>query len=174
MKPPPRLKANEALKHIPVIAVTASSFREEETRARQVCEGFVRKPFNRADLIAELQRFLKPAQALEPAPAPASQADTLVAPPAPVPAEALAKRPELLARLREEQTARWPRLCQTMAIGELEEFSARLIAVAEEGGWPDLRSFAFTLRQQAEDFDLDRLPQTLKRFPEICQQLATR
>jgi hypothetical protein len=59
-----------------------------------------------------------------------------------------------------------------MAIGELEEFAARLAAVAEEGGWPELRSFALTLQQQAQDFDLDRLPQTLKRFPEIAQQLA--
>src|SRR3989442_13005967 len=56
------LKANTALKHIPVIAVTASSFREEEARARTVCEGFIRKPFNRAELIAELRRFLKPAR----------------------------------------------------------------------------------------------------------------
>jgi len=167
-----RLKANAALKHIPVIAVTASSFREEEARARKVCEGFVRKPFNRADLIAELQRFLKPARPLEPTPAAANQADTLVAPSAPVSAEALAKRPELLARLREEQSTRWPRLCQTMAIGELEEFAARLVVVAEEGGWPDLRSFAVTLRQQAEDFDLDRLPQTLQRFGEVFQKLT--
>src|SRR6185369_3652570 len=56
-----RLKANAALKEIPVIAVTASSFREEEARARKACDGFIRKPFNRAELIAELKRFLKPA-----------------------------------------------------------------------------------------------------------------
>jgi CheY-like chemotaxis protein len=41
-----RLKANPALRHIPVIAVTASSFREEEARARTVCEGFLRKPLS--------------------------------------------------------------------------------------------------------------------------------
>src|SRR5205085_6823649 len=46
-----RLKANPALKSIPVIAVTASSFREEEARARKACDGFIRKPFNRAELI---------------------------------------------------------------------------------------------------------------------------
>jgi CheY-like chemotaxis protein len=56
-----RLKAHPALKDIPVIAVTASSFREEEARARKICDGFIRKPFNRAELVAELQRFLKPA-----------------------------------------------------------------------------------------------------------------
>ncbi|HSH16378.1 MAG TPA: ATP-binding protein, partial [Verrucomicrobiae bacterium] len=54
-----QLKAKEELKHIPVIAVTASSFREEEARARKTCDGFIRKPFNRAELIAELKRFLK-------------------------------------------------------------------------------------------------------------------
>jgi two-component system cell cycle response regulator DivK len=54
-----RLKANPALKHIPVVAVTASSFREEEARARKICDGFLRKPFNRAELIGELKRFLK-------------------------------------------------------------------------------------------------------------------
>ena len=59
-----------------------------------------------------------------------------------------------------------------MAIGELEEFAASLVAVAEKGAWPDLRTFAVTLRQQAEDFDLDRLPQTLRRFGEVFQKLT--
>jgi signal transduction histidine kinase/ActR/RegA family two-component response regulator len=63
-----RLKANPALKGIAVIAVTASSFREEEARARKACDGFIRKPFNRTELIAELKRFLKPVpqQQIEP------------------------------------------------------------------------------------------------------------
>ena len=103
-----RLKANPALKHIPVIAVTASSFREEEARARKICDGFIRKPFNRAELIAELKRFLKPAAAprsheLEPRsekPPPSAAASALPS------AEALARRPELLAKLREQAAER--------------------------------------------------------------------
>jgi signal transduction histidine kinase/ligand-binding sensor domain-containing protein/DNA-binding response OmpR family regulator len=165
------LKANAALKHIPVIAVTASSFREEEARARTVCEGFIRKPFNRAELIAELRRFLKPARFLEQKPAVA----ILAAQPAaadPVPPETLAKRSELAAKLRTEQTAVWPRLCQTMAIGEIEEFSARLLVIAEDGHWPELGALASAIQQQAQDFDLDRLPLTLQRFGEICQKLT--
>jgi hypothetical protein len=59
-----------------------------------------------------------------------------------------------------------------MAIGEIEEFAARLVAVAEEGRWPELRDFALTLQQQAKDFDLDRLPHTLQRFGEVFQKLA--
>src|SRR5260221_13541407 len=69
-----RLKANPVLKHIPVIAVTASSFREEEAKARKICDGFIRKPFNRAELIAELRRFLKPAGLRPPQPMPSAPA----------------------------------------------------------------------------------------------------
>ena len=151
--------------------MTASSFREEEARARKVCEGFIRKPFNRADLITELGRFLKPAAVPEQKPA----AETLAAQPAeagPVSPETLAKRRELAAKLRHEHTSVWPRLGQTMAIGEIEEFAARLTVMAEEGHWPELGALASAIQEQAQDFDLDRLPQTLQRFGEICQRLA--
>jgi len=166
-----RLKANPALKHIPVIAVTASSFREEEARARKTCDGFIRKPFNRGELVAELQKFLKPAAAAqEAAPGgrvPASKIEFS----APAPAEAVARRPELMAALREQEQTVWPRLCKTKAMTELEAFAQRLRRWAEEGHWPPLRSYAETLDQQVQEFDLSRLPQTLQRFPEVIASL---
>ena len=167
-----RLKANAALKHIPVIAVTASSFREEEAKARKICDGFIRKPFNRAELIAELKRFLKLAQVQEKPQGAANTGVSPVKPVAEVPAEVMAKRPELLSKLSNEHAVAWPRLCQTMAIGEIEDFAVRLEALAAVGHWPELHTFASTLHQQAQDFDLDRLPQTLQRFPEVCQKLG--
>jgi signal transduction histidine kinase/ActR/RegA family two-component response regulator len=166
-----RLKANAALKDIPVIAVTASSFREEEARARKACDGFIRKPFNRSELIAELKRFLKPVARQE------SKKPDLGTTPQLAPAvgvvspAAMARRPELLGKLRGEETTAWRRLSQTMAIGEIEEFAARLIALAQSGEWSHLRDFANTLQEQARDFDLDRLPSTLARFPEVSSQL---
>jgi CheY-like chemotaxis protein len=165
-----RLKANPALQHIPVIAVTASSFREEEAKARKICDGFIRKPFNRAELIAELKRFLKPAVV----PPSSSSVDTDVAAVAeggPLTAEIQARRPELLGRLRAELTTAWPRLCQTMEMGEIEQFAGRVKALADAGQWAELRAFARSLEQQVQDFDLDRLPQTLKRFPDLVEQL---
>src|SRR5437763_10509638 len=98
-----RLKANPGLKDIPVIAVTASSFREEEARARKACDGFIRKPFNRAELIAELTRFLKPAPTRKLEPAVSSETAVRPATEAPISAAALARRPELLAKLRDEE-----------------------------------------------------------------------
>ena len=82
-----RLKATASLKHIPVIAITASSFREEEARARKVCDGFIRKPFNRAELIAELKRFLKPAQTREAEPGVFGETAAVAGTDAPISAE---------------------------------------------------------------------------------------
>jgi len=165
-----QLKANPALKHIPVIAVTASSFREEEARARKVCEGFVRKPFNRAELIAELRRFLKPAQPrVQEPPAvtetqPADSADSIRP-------ETLARRPELLGKLRNEEAMVWPRLCRAMDMGEIEEFARRLKAYATEGQFTSLQAYATALLQEVEAFDVDQLPKTLQGFPALCQAI---
>jgi CheY-like chemotaxis protein len=167
-----QLKANAALKHIPVIAVTASSFREEEARARKVCDGFIRKPFNRAELIAELQKFLRPAEAPRSQPISEPPPVAAVEPFVAVPSEALARRPELMTALREQQQTVWPRLCKTRAMGEIEAFAQRLHGWAEAGHWPALRSYAEALNQQVQEFDLSRLPQTLQRFPEVIASLS--
>ena len=83
----------------------------------------------------------------------------------------LAQRPELLAGLRSDEREVWPRLCQTMAMGEIEAFAVRLSQLAERGGWKELGAYARRIAQQAAEFDLDRLPQTLQEFPALCQAL---
>ncbi len=166
-----RLKADAALKHIPVIAVTASSFREEEAKARRICDGFIRKPFNRAELIAELKRFLKPARTSDACPSVSVGEAATAGAAAPVPAEILARRPELIGRLRADEANVWPRLVQTIAIGEIEAFAGRLKAVGDDGQWPELSAYAGALEQQAQEFDLDRLPDTLREFPRMLERL---
>jgi hypothetical protein len=154
--------------------VTTSSFREEEARARKVCEGFIRKPFNRADLVAELRRFLKPVGKREVA------APTLVGTTGPRIEQAdgglvhaHAKRPEILARLREQRETIWPRLRQTMDVGEIEDFAGRLKTWAAAGHLPELQAYAAKLSQDIEVFDVDRLPKTLEDFPSVCDAIAS-
>jgi CheY-like chemotaxis protein len=166
-----QLKANAALKHIAVIAVTASSFREEEARARKACDGFIRKPFNRAELIAELKRFLKPAQPGDLDSAAHSEVPIGSVAPVVISEAALARRPELLARLREEEQRVWPGLCKRKAMDEIEQFAGRLRGWAEEAQWCALRVYAESLDQQVQEFDLDRLPKTLQSFPAILNSL---
>jgi hypothetical protein len=88
-----------------------------------------------------------------------------------VSAEVLARRAELLAKLQGEEQTNWQRLSQTMGIGEIEEFAVRLKEIARAGAWPELSELAASLQQQTQDLDLDRLPVTLRKYPEVCAQL---
>ncbi len=66
----------------------------------------------------------------------------------------------------------WPRLCQTLAMDEIEQFAGQLGRWAEEGQWPALRDYAASLAREVQDFDVVRLPKTLHDFPEICDRLG--
>ncbi len=52
-------KTDENTKYIPIIAVTASAMKKDEEKIRALCDGYLKKSVEKADLIAELTRFLK-------------------------------------------------------------------------------------------------------------------
>jgi CheY-like chemotaxis protein len=55
------IKADETLKNIPVIAVTAITERTDEERVRACgCEGFIAKPVDTRSLATQINEFLKP------------------------------------------------------------------------------------------------------------------
>jgi len=54
------LKANEATKHIPVVALTAHAFDDARQEAKAVgCDGFVTKPCLPDDLVAKVRETLE-------------------------------------------------------------------------------------------------------------------
>ncbi len=54
-----RLKATDALKHIPVIALTAHTMSGDEEKIRAVgCDDYLAKPLNEDLLFDKLERFL--------------------------------------------------------------------------------------------------------------------
>jgi len=52
------IKNDDRLKQIPVIAVTASAMKETEEKVKLLCDGYVRKPFGKTELISELKKHL--------------------------------------------------------------------------------------------------------------------
>jgi len=54
------LKGNNRLKNIPVIVLTASAMKSTEEDIKKIkCDGYIRKPVDRYELIAELKKYLK-------------------------------------------------------------------------------------------------------------------
>ena len=54
-----RIKADPALRHIPVIAVTSYALSGDEAKTRAAgCDGYVAKPFSPRQLLAKINEFL--------------------------------------------------------------------------------------------------------------------
>lgn len=54
-----RIKANPALRHIPIIAVTSYALSGDEAKALAAgCDGYLAKPFSPRELLAMVRRFL--------------------------------------------------------------------------------------------------------------------
>jgi two-component system, cell cycle response regulator DivK len=56
-----RIKANPALRGIPIIAVTSYALAGDEAKTREAgCDGYVAKPFSPRQLLAKIREFLPP------------------------------------------------------------------------------------------------------------------
>jgi two-component system cell cycle response regulator DivK len=57
-----RIKANPALQHIPIIAVTSYALSGDDVKAFEAgCDGYVSKPFSPRALLAKIREFLQDA-----------------------------------------------------------------------------------------------------------------
>jgi PAS domain S-box-containing protein len=52
------IKKDEHLKHIPVIAITAAALTEDEENIRSVCNGYLRKPVSRSELLKTIIKYI--------------------------------------------------------------------------------------------------------------------
>ncbi|OZH52291.1 hypothetical protein AFK68_25325 [Hydrocoleum sp. CS-953] len=78
---------------------------------------------------------------------------------------------ELRDKLNQEAETNWLKLRQTLAISDLEKFVARLNVWAEEHQCQLLREYTQKLTQQIDDFDWDKIPETIDHFTVICDAL---
>lgn len=157
------LKQNPETKNIPIAIITAGSRLEDEANVREWSEAFVRKPIGRSQLVSMLKQFLP--QKVDDAPTELTDSNIQS------PAEYLAKLPELIEKLRQEEGNSWPELRKTMKKRDLQAFSHLLQNLAIEYQCQALLDYGKMLETQLSIFDWDRLPKTIEQFPEIINTL---
>jgi len=153
-----RRRANFGL--LPVVAVTASSLAHEEKDLRAAFDGYVRKPFSRAQLFSQLAHFIPARPAEETPPEEPTESG-------PAPA---AWRP-LVDRLHELEQTVWPAVSRAMVLGEVTEFATELQRLAQSAGCAPLDRLATRLLDQSAAFSLDALEKTLEEFPVLIASL---
>lgn len=156
------VRAKAGFELLPVVAVTASSMLAGEGELRRAFNGYLRKPFSRAELFGELAAFLP---RLENVPIdPTAPGDTTVKR-GPV---SIAVGTQLHSLLIRE----YPRVRDGLATSDVREFADAISAVAEQAKSRRLREYAQNLRQASESFSVGRLESALEDFPAIVERLA--
>ena len=167
-----QIKGDPELKHIPIIALTASALREDQEQIMKAgFDGYLRKPIQRSELFHEVSRFLKYS--------PKEQAGLMKEQPpemlaaGSMSAEDMENLPELIHLLESELMVPWEAARQNEFFDEIEAFGHQVSALGEKYSSDMVRQFGETLTEQASSFDIDHMNATLDAFPELLKQLRS-
>ena len=170
------LKADKSLRSIPVIILSASVVKEQDQAITKIaCDGYLKKPLNKAELFSELLRFLpystrrleSAAGRKDDAPEPKEKgADVELLPPG-----TKAKLPELLGILEGELTDHWNEINRTFFVDEIESFAGAVRGWGEKYNLDILYQWGDQLMDQVKTFDMEKLPGTLNAFPTIIKKI---
>lgn len=150
------IRSDEALSSIPILAFTASSSAEDADRIKALFNGYLRKPVTKKRLLQELSHYL-PHTLPEKESSPEESRETL--------SEANGIAPEFRQRLAEEFKSRWEKVRSGMVVKEIKAFARALVELGSSNGVASIREYGETLHKQASTFKVDRMMQTLERFP---------
>jgi len=166
------IKEDASLRSVPIVALTASVMRESEDEVREVCDGFLRKPLERQELIETLMDFLPHAVTeLAGADAPTSEA-TVPSADAELDASVLERLPELAEALTSRRGG-WEEICATLPVDEVEEFAVDMHQLGEEHGYPPLAAWGERLSAQVGSFDMEAMEATLRGYPEMIEEIES-
>ena len=161
-----RIKVDESIRDIPVVALTALGMKEEEGRVKNICDSYLRKPVSKVELVAELARFLPHTLNVKPSESKEEDQIRVQTPDA----DTLEKLPELVKILEEELNTHWSTLKDTSLINEVEEFGLQMQELGKKYNYQQLADWGEKLQAQAQMFELDTLPKTLEEFPQIIEE----
>ncbi|MBU3914298.1 response regulator, partial [bacterium] len=164
------MKDDRNLKGIPLIAVTASAMKKDEEKIKSVCDSYLTKPISKTDLISRLMRFLphtitkkEPAEFFETA-----VKVTLEK----LSREQKAQLPELLGVLENETTRNWNQIGETFDFVQIKEFAESVKILGIKYNLTILTEWSQNLIQQAESYNMAKLPDTLRIFPKLVENIA--
>jgi signal transduction histidine kinase/DNA-binding NarL/FixJ family response regulator len=185
------LKGDSKLKIIPVIVLTASAMKTSEEDIKKInCDGYVRKPISRPELLAELKKYLKyeiipkdeiisgaaQVEAVTKGKTGMKPGDSLKEMSQEIlpereqeksPEILAEKLPELINRLENEISIKCGKLKKEFIINDIEDFAEEIQELGKEYGASILSDWGRKLSVQASSFDLENLTATFNDFENI-------
>ncbi len=156
-----QLKGNEKLRHIPVIATTASALSEDTEKIMQdgLFDGFIAKPVRKSDLFRELNRLvLHPEEnrGLE------EKKEKEYLP------------PELIVILENELMRSWEETCRSRVLGDIETFAEKIRSAGLEYSSGLLIGYGRELITHVHNFDIEKVRSVLYSYPKLIENIKAR
>ncbi len=162
-----RIKANPERSHIPIIAFTASVFSSEKLEQSGNFAGYLYKPVRRAELFAELSRFLKhrvkaELQSVEIKPITSTSTFS---------EHVMNKLPEIRQILVEKFLPEWENIKDQLVLFKIKEFANELKTFAEKYQFQYLIEYTETMNNDLEMLDIESLTVHLRDFPKLIEKI---
>lgn len=163
------IKQDKELKHIPVIAFTASTIKDHNNRINNLFDGFLQKPVFKKDLDALLKRFLKFSYAEEKPENPANieKNNKMMS------KECLAVLPVIMEMTRNSFHTKWEAIKDNLIFFEIEAFKNDLQEMASKFAFTPFLSYCSELDTGLKTFDVELIDRKLKEFPELIFYLES-
>ncbi len=164
------LKSDENLKHIPIIVISATARKTDEDRFDKIgCNGLLKKPITKSCLFKELNRFLSHSSeaidCIEIGTTHNTQIIETIKP------EIRENLPELLSILEKELMTTWDRVSKAFFVDEIETFAEQVKELGLQFQLDMLSEWGQKLLKQVYSFDMEKLPETLKHYPELVKKI---
>ncbi len=165
-----QIRTQDALKHIPIIFITASLMKKEKKKVEVLGDGFLGKPIKRIDLIMEISRFLAHSKTNAVTPDKKERPKEVLS----ITPELFAKFSDLLYIMQNELNAQWQEIHDepSLGINSLITFGDKLQSLGVQYHYSRLEQLGMRLQNQARLFDLNALPETLKQYPDLVDHLT--
>ncbi|MDM8536640.1 response regulator [Desulfobacterales bacterium HSG17] len=164
------LKNFDKTKNIPVIAVTASAMKASEKEINSLCDGYLKKPVSKTDLIFEISKFLKYSINNSDRVDEESREKTKQSTGNIIHPETLKRLPEL-HKILKEMIVFHKNISEILTINDIDDFANQMINLGAEYKYDYLAEWGKQLVFQAGMFDMEAISETLKQFHDIIKNI---
>ncbi len=151
-------------KGIPVIGYTASTISEEDSQVRKIFDDYLRKPVSKNDLFAKLKKFL------------AYEYKSIDIRKNEIEKNTIEKIDNidykyLVRTLKKDFLPTWELIKDNLMIFKIEDFCNEIKSLADENPDNDLQHYVKQLKKELDEFDINSLETTLKKFPDLINKI---
>lgn len=158
------LRETPQTSNIPIFAISASSRKIiYKGRSKDIFDEYIMKPLLPSDLFGKMKKYLNYQSRVQSSLK--KEAETQLND------LQLALLPELIAKLETEFIPRHQIICKSQMIDHIEKFGNDLKQVAEENKIQFLLDYAMEICRFVDNFEIDKLSESLVRFPKITEHL---